>query len=152
MTHHGVLPMMWVVTEALLLSLLGSGVAESEIKAVLVNRRSLFAGFVIGVATNVAVMLVPLGTLSTVQKDPPLLIPWLHVNETRFSGSGRGSPKTTSVALSGPRLVSVMVYVMFSPIRTFFRSATFVSLRSAAPWAAAGWMLPPTSTTRASKA
>jgi hypothetical protein len=97
MTHHGVLPMMWVVTEALLLSLLGSllgsSVAESEIKAVLVNRRSLFAGFVIGVATNVAVMLVPLGTLSTAQKDPPLLIPWLHVNETRFSGSVRGSPK-----------------------------------------------------------
>src|SRR5215207_66608 len=144
--------MIWVLTEALLLLLLGSGVAESEIKAVLVNRRSLFAGFVIGVATKVAVTLVPLGTLSTAQKDPPLLIPWLHVNETRFNGSGTGSPKTTSVAVSGPRLVSVMVYVMFSPIRTFFRSATFLSWRSAACWAAAGWTLPPTSTTSASKA
>ena len=144
--------MMWVLTVALLLVILGSGVADSEIKAVLVNRRSLLAGFVIGVATKVAVTLAPLGTLSTAQKGPPLIVPWLHVNETKFNGSGRGSPKTTPVAVSDPRLVSVMVYVMFSPIRTFFRSATLVSARSALSWAAAGWTLPPTSTTSARKA
>jgi hypothetical protein len=100
---------MWVFTEELLLLLLGSGVADSEIKAVLVNRRSLFAGFVIGVATKVVVTLAPLGMRSSAQKDPPLMIPWLHVNETRFSGSGRGSPKTTPVAVSALRLVRVMV-------------------------------------------
>src|SRR5215207_8996810 len=111
---------MWVSTEALLLVLLESVVAASEIKAVLLNRRSLRAGFVMGVATKVAVTLAPLGRLSTAQKDPPLIVPWLHVNETKFNGSGTGSPKTTPVAVSGPRLVSVMVYVMFSPIRTFF--------------------------------
>jgi ABC-type uncharacterized transport system YnjBCD permease subunit len=45
--------MMWVPTEALLL-ILGSGVADCEIKAVLLNLRSLLAGFAIGVATKVA--------------------------------------------------------------------------------------------------
>jgi hypothetical protein len=96
---------MRVSTEALLLVLLGWGVVDCEIKGVWLNRRSLLAGFVIGVAIKVAVMLAPLGPLSTAQKEPPLLIPRPHVNETRFKGSGRGSPKTTPVAVTDPRLV-----------------------------------------------
>src|SRR5215207_4996004 len=103
--------MIWVLTEALLLLLLGSGVAESEINAVLVNFRSLFAGFVIGVATKVAVTLSPLAKLSTAQKDCPLTVPWLHENETRFNGSGTGSPKTMPVAVPGPGFVTLMVKV-----------------------------------------
>jgi hypothetical protein len=91
-----------MVTEALLLLLLGSGVADSEMKVVLVNRRSLRAGLPIGVATKVAVTLAPLAKLLTAQKDPPLVVPWLQLNETRFNGSGMGSPKTTPVAVAGP--------------------------------------------------
>lgn len=91
----------------------GSGVADST-KAVLVNRRSLRAGFAIGVATSVAVALAPLGRLSTVQKVP-VTVPSPDVKETGFSGSGMGSPKTTPAAAAGPRLVTVIVNERFSP-------------------------------------
>jgi hypothetical protein len=76
-------------------------VVDCATKAVLVTRRSLRAGLEIVVATIVAVAVAPLSRHSTVQKDPPG-DPTLQLADTRFSASGMGSPKTTSVAASGP--------------------------------------------------
>src|SRR5215211_2519100 len=116
--------------EAILLSGFGSNASDSAIKAVLVNFLSLFAGFPIGVVTSVMVTVSPTARLSTLQR-PKKAVPWLQEEETKFSGSGIGSPKRTFVAVSGPRLVTVIVNVMFSPILTFFRSAVLVSAKSA---------------------
>src|SRR5687768_14010602 len=109
---------------------LGSNASDASIKAVLVNFRSLLAGFVIGVATRDNVALSPTARLATSQKLP-YAGPLLQEAETKFSGSGRASPKETCVAVSGPRLVMVMVKVMFCPIFTCFRSADLVRARSA---------------------
>ena len=62
-------PMMRTLTEAVLLLLFGSVVADSAMNEVFVNRRSLWAGLVIGVATSVAVTLAPLPRLAREQKD-----------------------------------------------------------------------------------
>jgi hypothetical protein len=62
-------------------------------------------------------------------------VPWLQAKETKFNGSGRESPKTIPVAVPGPRFVTVIVKVMFSPILTLVRLATLVIRRS---WAVAG--------------
>src|SRR6266540_513556 len=130
---HGVSPMMCIIVEAMSLSVFGSGRSDVKTVAVFVNRRSLSGGFRIGVATNVAVTLAPVASVSTAQKDRPPKFPRLHVKVTRFNGSGSASPNTTPVAVSGPRLVNVIVKVMFSPTRTILRSATLVSARSAVP-------------------
>src|SRR5687767_12070004 len=116
--------------ETALFAGLGSNASDASIKAVLVNFRSLLAGFVIGVATRVNVALSPTARLATSQRLPDVE-PLLHEAETRFSGSGRASPKETFVVVSGPRLVTVMVKVMFCPIFTCFRLADLVRARSA---------------------
>jgi hypothetical protein len=60
---------MWTRTDAVLLLLLGSGVADSAMNEVFVKRRSLWAGLAIGVATRVAVALTPGPRLAREQKD-----------------------------------------------------------------------------------
>src|SRR5215217_8081562 len=102
---------MWSCKVTVLLSWFGSSVSEAAIKAVLLKRRSLFAGFVTGVETIIIVALSPTARLGTVQK-PQDTAPSSQDDETKLSGSGRGSPKPTFVAGSGPRLVTVMVKVM----------------------------------------
>jgi hypothetical protein len=87
------------------LAAFGSVELDSVMKALFVTRRSLWARFAIGVATTTRVTLAPLSRLATVQKAET----FPHVDETRFSWSGIGSPKTISVATSGPRFATVIV-------------------------------------------
>ena len=122
---------------------LGSKVSDAPIKAVFVNFLSLLAGFEIGVATNVIVALSPTARLAT-EQAPPDVGPLSQEEETKFSGSGRASPKKTPVAVSGPKFVTVIVKVIVCPILTLFRSAVLLSARSAlGAWAAAGDTVPP---------
>src|SRR6266498_3100844 len=72
---HGVSPMMCIFVEAMSLSVFGSGRSDVKTVAVFVNRRSLSGGFRIGVATNVAVTLAPVASVSTAQKDRPPKFP-----------------------------------------------------------------------------
>ena len=87
------------------LAAFGSVELDSAMKALLVTRRSLWARLAIGVATTTRLTLARLSRLGTVQKAET----FPHVDETRFSWSGIGSPNTMSVATSGPRFVTVIV-------------------------------------------
>jgi hypothetical protein len=58
-------PVMWTLTEAVVVAPLGSIVVDAAMNEVFVKRRSLWAGLSIGVATRVAVTLAPGGRLGT---------------------------------------------------------------------------------------
>src|SRR5688572_12979745 len=57
--------------------------------------------------------------------------PALGVADTMVTSAGRLSRTTTSVAIDGPRFVTVMVCVMFWPATTVAGRPVFVSARSA---------------------
>ncbi len=96
-----------MVTDAVLLALSRSGVDEDACAMLPIRRDSPL--WMSGVATSVAVALSPGSRLATLQNVGNTISPRLHVNSTQLSQSGTGSPNATSVATSGPRLVTVMV-------------------------------------------
>src|SRR5262245_49184798 len=96
-----------MVTVAMLLERLGSSALATE--AVLVN----VAGTVL-LATTVTVTDAP-ATIVPTEHTGPAQVPWLGTADTKLSSAGSVSVTTTLVAVSGPRLVEVIVNVTSSP-------------------------------------
>jgi hypothetical protein len=76
---------------------------------------------VVGVTTIVTVALPPFAMLPRLQVtvlDPLQPLPWLGVADTNITPAGKGSVTVTPVAVLGPALPTINVYVKFCPTNT----------------------------------
>jgi hypothetical protein len=87
------------------------------------------------VTTTVIVAFAPFAMLPRLHvKTPPKTapqVPWLGVAESRVTLAGNVSVTVTPVAEFGPRLVTVIVYVICSPTKTGSGESVLVIARSA---------------------
>jgi hypothetical protein len=88
---------------------------------------------VVGVTTMVTVALAPFPRtpMEQITVLVPLQLPWLGVADTYVTPAGNGSLTLTPVALFGPKLVTVIVYVRFWPTNTGSGESVLLSDRSA---------------------